>query len=90
MENLDQSVQSIINVMGADSTSNSRNGSRSESTFQRRPEMSLIYWSAIRIIMFGISEDKELLETREVVDNVFSCAARKSVQVHDVFWLGTR
>ena len=43
VENLDQSVQSIVKAMGADSTGNSRNGSRSESTFQRRQEMSLIF-----------------------------------------------
>ena len=52
VENLDQSVQSIVKAMGADSTGKSRNGNRSESTFQRRQEMSLIYWSAVRILVF--------------------------------------
>ena len=35
-------------------------------------------------VVFGISEDKELLETRKMVDEVLSCAAGKSVQVRDV------
>ena len=40
--------------------------------------------------MFGISEDKELLETWEMVDKVLSCAAGKSAQVHDMFRLGKK
>ena len=87
VENLDHSVQSIVKAMGADSTGNSRNGNRSESTFQRRQEMSLIYWSAVRILVF--QRIKSCWKPGKWWIKSFSCADRKSVQVHDVFWLGT-
>ena len=93
MENLDRSVQSMARSVNSAPAVKPAASVNVSGSMQRpgivRNEVDVLERRS-NIVIFGISEDKSLLETRETVDGVLSCAAGKSVQVRDMFRLGKK
>ena len=88
MENLDRSVQPMAKSVNSAPAVKPAASVNVSGSVQRprvvRSEVDVLERRS-NIVIFGISEDKDLLETREMVDGVLSCAAEKSVQVRDCF-----